>query len=159
MVDEKALQDMSYGMYIVSTNYQDKNCGLVIDSLVQQNMNPPIIGISLNKESYTSLAIKSTGRFTVSVLDMNTKMDIIERFGYKSSRDFDKFKDTEHKIVSYNMPIITENTCSFYECEVIKYEELDDHTVFFAKILNAEKLNNNEPMTYRYYYDILRNIK
>lgn len=42
------------------------------------------------------------------------------------------------------------------KCEVIQLHELDDHIVVYLKVLEAKKVKEGEPLTYKYYFDNLK---
>jgi flavin reductase (DIM6/NTAB) family NADH-FMN oxidoreductase RutF len=53
------------------------------------------------------------------------------------------------------VPIILDNTVAFLEAEVTESIDVITHTLFIAKIVACETLDEDaEPMTYNYYRDI-----
>ena len=50
----QALNNISYGMYIITTEDNNKNIGWIINTVTQITSEKPIISISLNKENYTN---------------------------------------------------------------------------------------------------------
>ncbi|MGM9878968.1 MAG: flavin reductase [Bacilli bacterium] len=155
MNNTKILQDISYGMYIVTTKYDNKKVGCIINALTQVTSENPVISINLNKNNYTNKAIKENKTFAVSVLSQNATLKLISNFGYASSKDKDKFINIEYKEKN-NLPIVTEKTCGYLICEVINIIDCDTHDVILAKVIDLEKLSNKEPMTYKYYHEVLR---
>lgn len=156
MIDQKALEDLSYGMYVVSTEYESKYYGCLIDSVMQQNFSPAIITISLNNSSYTSEIIKNSMKFSLSVLSKDIKPNVISTFGFNSSKNIDKFQNINYEILDSKNPVLTEDICSYLDLEVVEIKELEDHTMFFAKVVLGKKAIDIEPMTYAYYYNKLR---
>ena len=55
----EALNNLSYGMYIVTTKQNNKNVGCFINTAMQITSKNPIIAISLNKENYTNQVLLS----------------------------------------------------------------------------------------------------
>ena len=53
-MDIKVFNDISYGMYVVSSK-NDKNVGCFINTLVQITSNNPMVSISVNKDNYIDL--------------------------------------------------------------------------------------------------------
>ena len=49
MIDNNVFRDISYGLYIVSTKYESKNVGCVINTLSQVTSENPIILLVLIK--------------------------------------------------------------------------------------------------------------
>lgn len=155
MDNTKVLQDISYGMYIVTTKYNEKKAGCIINTLTQVTSENPVISINLNKNNYTNQVIKESKVFSVSILSQNATLKLISNFGYASSKDKDKFKSVEYKEEN-NIPVVTEKVCGYLICEVINIIDCGTHDVILAKVVNLQKISNKEPMTYKYYHEVLR---
>ena len=94
-MDLKALNDLSYGMFVVTTKKGDKKVGCFINTAMQITSKNPIIAISLNKENYTNEVLKETRKCALSILSEKTNPEVISKFGFFSSRDIDKFENLE----------------------------------------------------------------
>ena len=153
-MDKKVFTDISYGMYIVSCK-DEKNCGCVINTLIQLTNENPIISICLNKKNYTNSIIKKTKKFAVSILSENIDPNIISKFGFQSSNDIDKFEDIFYE-EKEGVPILKDSICGFLICEVINIIDVESHDLFIARVVDTEKTNNLKPMTYNYYHEVLK---
>jgi flavin reductase (DIM6/NTAB) family NADH-FMN oxidoreductase RutF/rubredoxin len=153
-MDLKALHKISYGLYVVSSKKGDRFNGQIVNTVIQVCAEPPIIAVAINKENLTHEFISDSKVYTVSVLSTETSMKFIGLFGWKSGRDLDKYKDTNHKIGLTGAPIVLDHTVAYLEAEVIKNIEVQTHTLFFGKVVAAEVLNDAEPMTYAYYHTV-----
>ena len=155
-MDKTIFRDISYGMYIVTTkDKNNKNVGCVINTLTQITSNEPIISISLNKDNYTNSAIKDNKLFSISILSIDTKKELISTFGYHSSKDTDKFSNVNYETIN-NLPIIKDNTTGYLIVELINIIDCNTHDIFIAKVLDTKKISNIEPMTYKYYHEKLK---
>ena len=148
------LKDLSYGMYIVTAKL-DKNVGCVINTLCQITSENPLISISLNKNNYTNEIIKKTGKFAVSILSEKTNPKVIGTFGYKSSKDINKFAEVEYEKID-NLHVIKEESCGYLICEVTNIIDCETHDIFIARIIKSNKFNDNIPMTYKYYREVIK---
>ena len=83
-------------------------------------------------------------------------LEFIGHFGFKSGRMIDKFKDVNYKVGKNNVPIVLDNTLAYLEAQVVKETDAGTHTIFIGKVVEAEILNNEEPMTYAYYHQVKR---
>lgn len=151
-MNKEGLKKLSYGIYIINT----KNSGCVVNTLTQVTNDKVIIAI--NKENYTNKMLKKNKIFNATVLTVNTDMEIIQTFGFTSSKENDKYKNFQIEKDTNNIPYIKENMAALIECEVINEIDLDTHTVFIAKILNTKKLSDEEVMTYDYYHKVKNGI-
>lgn len=64
----QALNNISYGMYIITTEDNNKNIGCIINTVTQITSEKPIISIGLNKENYTNEILKKTKECSISIL-------------------------------------------------------------------------------------------
>ena len=151
-MNKEGLKKLSYGIYIINT----KNSGCVVNTLTQVTNDKVIVAI--NKENYTNKMLKENKIFNATVLTTNTNMEIIQTFGFTSSKENDKYKNFQIEKDTNNIPYIKENMAALIECEVINEIDLDTHTIFIAKILNTKNLSNEEVMTYDYYHKIKNGI-
>ncbi len=154
-MDMKALETISYGMYIVTTKKDNKNYGCVINTLTQVTASNVLVAITLNKENATNQAIKESKKCAVSILSEQASSNLIAKFGYFSSRDADKFQEVDTQDVD-EFPIVIEGVCSYLIGEVVNIVSCDTHDIFILRVTKAEQLTEEKPMTYRYYHEVLK---
>jgi len=153
-MDLKTLFKVSYGMYIVSSKKDNKLNGQIANTVFQVTSDPPAISVSINKQNLTHDYIIASKLFTVSILTEETPMQFIGKFGFKSGRDIDKFKDTNYKMGITNAPVVLDYSLGYIEAELTSNMDNGTHTLFIGKIVNAETINDKLPMTYAYYHEI-----
>jgi rubredoxin len=83
-------------------------------------------------------------------------MKFIGTFGFKCGRDINKFENVQYTLGKNGAPIVTENAVGCIECEVIDSVDVGTHTIFIGKVLEAERLTDEEPMTYAFYHEVKR---
>lgn len=152
-MDKNVIRSLSYGMYVIGAK-DDKNVGCVVNTVVQITSNPITIAVSINHDNYTNEVIKKTNKFSVSILDEKINPEIIGTFGYKSSRDIDKYENVDYELYE-DLPIL-KDTCGNMICEVINTLETETHTIFLAIVTNMINYQDKTPMTYRYYHEVLK---
>ncbi|HZD60699.1 MAG TPA: flavin reductase [Anaerolineae bacterium] len=155
-MNAKTLYKISYGMYVVSSKKEDGLNGQIVNTVFQTTSEPPTIAVCINKQNLTHEYIEESGVFTASILTKETPMTYIGHFGFKSGREFDKFKDIKHKIGVTGAPIALEHTIGYLEAEVINNMDTGSHTLFVGRVVDAETITNEEPMTYAYYHEVKR---
>lgn len=155
MIDLDTLFKISYGMYIVSSKGEIGINGCIVNSIFQITPEPVTIAVSINKQSLTCLYIEEGKSFSVSVLSEEAPMQFIGRFGFCCGREADKFKGVNYKIGKTGNPIILDNTVAYIEAEVTDTVDIFTHTLFIARVVACETLDDSKsPMTYSYYRDI-----
>ena len=110
VMDLQALNNLSYGMYIVTTRKESKNVGCLINSAMQITSKNPIIAISLNKENYTNEVLKETRECALSILSEKTNPEVISKFGFLSSSETNKFENRNFWLTGYYVSMVGLNT-------------------------------------------------
>ena len=153
-MNTKVLRELSYGMYIVGTLDQGRPTGCVANSAMQITSSPVSVAISINHDNYTNDCIQKSGKFTLSVLGQKTKPEIIGKFGYQSGRDNNKFEDISYEM-KLGLPIV-KDACGYMIFEVVDKMETSTHTVFLGNCIDGDVLENDIPMTYSYFHEVIK---
>ena len=151
-MNSKTLHQISYGLYIVAARKGDKINGQIANTVFQITSKPPTLAVSINKENYTHEFIKESRSFVVNVLDRDTEMVFIGRFGFKCGRDIEKFDGIKHRLSQLGNPILEENSIAFLEVRVDKEVDAGTHTIFIGEVVDADIISDGEPLTYAYYH-------
>ena len=155
-MNKKAFRDLSYGVYVVTTKDGEKNVGCVANSAMQVSSSPATIAVSVNHDNYTNGAIAKSGVFAISILPETIDANVIGTFGFKSSRDTDKFASVA-SVEKGGLKVISDAT-SFIVCKVVDTMETSTHTVFLGEVTDADVLNSSVPMTYAYYHKVKNGV-
>lgn len=153
-----AFFNISYGLYIISSKNGEKINGHISNTVFQTTSEPPTLAICVNKSNLTCDYILNSKVFSISILDENVDMKFIGLFGFKSGREIDKFNDIDYKTGVTGSPIVMENTLGYFECEVITSMDLGTHILFHAKIVEAEKIRDGQPLTYANYRQVKKGL-
>lgn len=143
-------------MYIVCANKGAVPNGQIANTVFQITSEPVTIAISLNKKNLTHEFVEASSRFTVSVLNENTPLTFIGKFGFKSGRKEEKFKDTKYKLLGSGCPVILENTICYIEAGVQCKFDCGTHTLFLGQMTDSAFVCEGKPMTYEYYHLVKR---
>ena len=153
-MNTKALWKISYGIYIVSSRKDNKFNGQIANTVFQITSEPPTIAVSICKTNLTHEYITASKIFTASILSQEAPMQFIGNFGFKCGRNIDKFKDIKYKAGVTGAPIVLDYSIGYLEAEVISAMDVGTHTIFVGQVVDAEIMNEKEPMTYDYYHKI-----
>jgi len=155
-MDLNVLHNIGYGMYVVSSNKGDLLNGQIANTLFQITSEPITVAISINKKNLTHEYIESSRRFSVSVISENAPLGFVGKFGFKSGRTEDKFKDTKFIKLGSGCPVVLDNALCYLEAEVINEFDCGTHTLFLGKMTDSKILKIGRPMTYDYYHQVKR---
>jgi len=155
MLDLESLFKLSYGMCIIGSAGDGRINGCIVNSVFQITPEPPMVAVSLNKGALTHELIVSSRRFAISILSEETPLSFIGKFGFRTGRDIDKFEQVDYRAGQTGSPIVLANTAAFLEAEVTEGIDVFTHTLFIAKIVACETVDDNAvPMSYAYYRDV-----
>jgi flavin reductase (DIM6/NTAB) family NADH-FMN oxidoreductase RutF len=152
----KALHSCSYGLYVVSSRKGGTLNGQIVNTIFQVTSEPPTIAVSINQQNLTHEFINESKVFAASILSQDTPLSFIGRFGFKSGRDVDKFKDVNYKLGETKAPIILDHSLAYLEARVVNQVDVGTHTIFIGELVGADVIREGEPMTYAYYHRVKR---
>ena len=155
-MNTKALQQISYGLYIIGSRKGDRINGQIANTVIQTSSEPPTISVCINKGNLTHEFIKDSRVFTVSILSKDTPLSLIGQFGFQSGRDINKFDGVNYKTGETKAPIVLDHTLAYLEVRVTKELDVETHTDFVGELVGADILKEGEPMTYAYYHQVKR---
>jgi len=150
------LSNLSSGLYVIGAKDGERNVGCVVNTVVQATSNPITITVCIHKDNYTNACIKKNKEFSVSVLAQNISEAHIGVFGFRSSRDEDKFSQVSTGITPSGMPYLKEGATSYIQCKVLDFVDNFTHTIFVAEVQEAEILSKEPNMTYEYYHRVIK---
>ena len=150
-MDNKALYNLSYGVFMLSTKAGDITNGCITNTCMQVANTPTRVAISVINVNYTCELIKKSGVFALSMLDQTCTFETIKHFGFQSGRDVDKFADIQLPADGNGIPYMGWQACAVLSCKVVSSQDLGSHTLFIAEVEDAKVLNENSPLTYADY--------
>ncbi len=151
-MNPKALFKISYGLYIVASVKEGKLSAQIANTVFQVTSEPPKIAVCLNKKNTTHEFVNNSRVFSVSVLEKDTPLQFIGRFGFRNSREFNKFEGVNFKLGKTGAPIVLDHAVAFLEAEVENEFDVGTHTIFVGKLVDAEIISEADVMTYDYYH-------
>jgi flavin reductase (DIM6/NTAB) family NADH-FMN oxidoreductase RutF/rubredoxin len=153
-MNKTALQQCSYGVYVISAQSGGKLNGQIANTVCQVSSVPATVSVCINKENLTHELMSKSRAFGVSILAEETPMQFIGRFGFKSGRDGEKFEGVNYKAGQTGSPIVLDHTTSYMDCEVVATMDAGTHTIFLGRVVDAEVVGEGRPMTYEYYHQV-----
>ncbi|MBQ3754597.1 MAG: flavin reductase [Clostridia bacterium] len=155
--DDKALFNIGYGLYVVTSNDGEKDNGLIVNAVTQVTNTPSRVAVTINKQNYSHHVIKQTGVMNVNCLSIEAPFSVFECFGFRSGRNVDKFEGQDDIIHSANgLAVLPRYINSYMSLKVDEYLDLGTHGMFICSVTEARVINNVETMTYTYYQ---KNVK
>ncbi len=154
--DMKALWNIGYGLYVVTSHDGKKDNGLIVNTVIQVTNTPERIAVTINKQNYSHDIIKESGIMNVNCLTVEAPFKVFEAFGFVSGRDVDKFKDCTPLRSENGLVVLPKYINSYMSLKVEQYIDLGTHGMFICEITEADVVSDKETMTYTYYQ---KNVK
>jgi len=154
--DPKALYNIGYGLYVVTSNDGKKDNGLIVNTVSQLTDKPFRVSVNINKANYSYEVIKETKKMNVNILSVDAPFDLFKQFGFVSGRDVDKFANEEVVRSSNGLRVLNKHINTCLSLEVERIVDLDTHGMFICKVVDSKVISNKETMTYTYYQ---KNVK
>ena len=156
-VDSKAMQKISYGLYVLTATEDEKLNGCIVNTLTQVTSTPNKVSVTVNKANYTHDMIKRTGKFTASIISEDADFSLFKQFGFQSGRDVDKFADfKDYAITEEGLAYITKGANSYISATVTDMVDVGTHTIFIGDVTGMKVISDYPSVTYDYYH---KNIK
>ena len=150
-MDKKALYNLSYGVFMLSTKYEDKINGCITNTCIQVANNPVRVAVSVLNTNYTCELMKKSGIFALSLREKTCTFETIKHFGFQSERNLNKYEKISFPVDDNGSPYLEWQTCSMLSCKIISSQDLESHTLFIAEVVDSKVLSENQPLTYDYY--------
>ncbi len=153
-MNKNALFELSYGVYVLSSWDEGRPVGCIANSAMQITSSPMTVAVSVNRKNHTHACIEDTGRFAVTVLKETTDPKLIGTFGFRSSKDTDKFSLFPYSVRG-KLPVLDAGL-AYMSCRVVAKWETATHTVFLGEVYDCDLIGKGAPMTYAYYHEVLK---
>lgn len=153
-LDVRALFNITYGMYIVSTASEGKLNGQIANAVMQITASPAYVTTCLNKANLTTELIQKSGIFSVSILEQDVPMTFLGQFGFKSGRDIDKFNNVNYEMGATGAPMVTDWSVAAFDAKIVKTLELPTHVLFVGEVVSGKLLKQAKLLTYSDYHCI-----
>lgn len=132
----------------------DRAAGCIINTCFQVTSENPTLAICLNKNNFTLDCIKRNPRFCISIIAEDTDPMVISSFGFRSSRDADKYADFGYDKLD-GTPAVRGKFCGRLILEAVNFVDCGTHDIVIAKLVNSY-VGEGVPMTYAYYHEVIK---
>ena len=154
--DKKALFNIGYGLYVITSNDGKKDNGLIVNTVSQITDDPLRVLVGINKANYSHHVIKNTGIMNVNCLSVDAPFKVFENFGFQSGRNVDKFANITPLRSDNGLVFLPQYINAFMSLKVDEYMDMGTHGLFLCSVTEARVMSDKETMTYTYYQ---KNVK
>jgi len=136
-----ALGRFATGVSVVTTQHEDRVCGMTANSFVSVSLDPPLVLLSLDNRSHMHRILPATGRYGVSVLAEGQE----ELSNHFAGRTVDglQVKFTSRR----NVPLL-EGAVAYFVAQVIDVHSAGDHTLYIGRVEHFERRDGRPLLFY-----------
>ena len=143
----KTMRCWASGVVLVTTVLDGKWFGMTVSSFSVVTLDPPIVLVSLFKESLTFKAIRKSKVLGISILG-EEHVEISKIFGHPGNSMEKRFKNLPFEEFKTGVPLL-HDALSWMDCEVLQIKEIATHYVIGAKVLETgQRLKGGKPLLY-----------
>ena len=151
-MNQKTMYNLRYGLFVLSSGFDGKDSGCIINTAGQVTAEPNRISIAVNKGNFTHDLVKKSGKFNISILSQEARFETFQHFGFQSGRNVDKFAGyTDCKRSGNGLYYVTAGANGYISAKVEQEVDLGSHTLFLAAVEDMEVLSDTPSTTYSYY--------
>lgn len=150
MKNSKITRKITQGMYVLTT----VGGGCIVDAVsrVGGSGDQALISVAVAKTNHSHKLLHDADKFALAVLGEDADPEIIQTFGFNSSKDLDKCAKCQ-TIEVEGVPVV-KDSIGYMVLEKVDAIENDTHTIFIGKLIEADVFQADaEPMTYAYYQE------
>jgi flavin reductase (DIM6/NTAB) family NADH-FMN oxidoreductase RutF len=133
------------GVTVVTTRSREGMSGITVSSFTSVSLNPPLVLISIAKESDLHDIFAGAGSFAVNFLaeDQRSVSDLFA--GRVATKD--RFSELKVHSGVTGSPII-DHARAVIECKAWKVYEGGDHSIIVGEVVRAEGTSQRRPLVY-----------
>jgi flavin reductase (DIM6/NTAB) family NADH-FMN oxidoreductase RutF len=132
---------------VVTTELDDgERFGLTVGSLVSLSLVPPLVGISIGKDSSSHEPIRRAGGWAASLL-AGTQRDVAQHFARSGIPPVALWIGVDVRDGARG-PLV-EEALGWLDCRTVAEHEAGDHTVFIGEVESIELGRAGEGLVYR----------
>jgi flavin reductase (DIM6/NTAB) family NADH-FMN oxidoreductase RutF len=131
---------------VVTAALEGERFGLTVGSLVSLSLNPPLVGISIGKDSSSHEPIRRAGGWAVSLL-AGSQIDVAQHFARSGIPPVALWVGVDVRDGPRG-PLV-HGALGWLECRTVSEHEAGDHTVFIGEVESIELGAVGEGLVYR----------
>lgn len=143
------LRQFSYGLYAVTAAHEGDRGVFTANWLSQVSFDPPLVALSVERDSSTLPLIRADGRFVVCPLAEGQR-ELAGALGRPRARAGDKYAALGLATVETNAgPPALADALGYVVCRVVAETPAGDSVVLLGEVIEARPLADGEPLTMR----------
>ena len=139
----RALGRIPTGLYIVTSKDGSEALGFVGSFVMQTGFDPPTVCVAIGKDRAHLAAIRSSGRFCISVLD-GASSGVMGHFFKKYEGGESALDHVATAETPSGLPLMSE-ALAWMDCKVTGEHDSGDHIVVFGTVEHGDTARDGDP--------------
>ncbi len=140
---ERVFAKMTYGVYVLTSCYEDVVNGMIASWASRVSYDPPLIMTAVHPDRYTHALVRRSGCFALHVISRGQKY-YFKRF--KGPDPAAKFDSLDWRRGKTGCPIL-EDCIGFLECEVKAEYAPGNHALFIGEVVDGDLFSPGDSIT------------
>jgi flavin reductase (DIM6/NTAB) family NADH-FMN oxidoreductase RutF len=131
---------------VVTTAVDDERYGLTVGSLVSLSLEPPLVGISIGRDSSSHEPIRRAGQFSVSVLS-GEQESVAQHFARSGIPPVALWTGVDVRESPVGPRI--DGALAWLDCRIWREYDAGDHTIFVGEVVGGDLGTVGSGLVYR----------
>lgn len=140
------MRQWASGVSVVSTMFQDINHGMTVSSFSSVSLDPPLVAISLMKNSRTHDFVISAGSFGITVLSSD-QQKISKIFAGQIPESENRFNGLETWTLATGSPFLIDGL-AFLDCKLAEVFDYGTNSLLIGEVVAAKVGSGGRPLLY-----------
>jgi flavin reductase (DIM6/NTAB) family NADH-FMN oxidoreductase RutF len=141
-----AMRQWTTGVTIVSSMLNGERHGMTVSSFTSISLDPPIVAVSLARDTRTNHLIENSGVFGVTIL-RELQQEISDRFAGRIVDNQDRFIGLETFELTTGVSFI-KGGLAWLDCQVISKLETGNTIVYLGQVVATQSGDAGAPLLY-----------
>ena len=142
----KILRHWASGVTIVTTGNASQIHGMTASSFISVSLDPPLVLVSLERESRTHALLEETQVYSVCILS-DDQADLAKRFSRHEFEGEERFRGLAYHIGPSGGPIL-DHCLAAFDCALAAMVPAGTHSLMIGRVLEAKILGSGKPLVY-----------
>ena len=140
---KQALRMFSYGVYVLTSKFEDNYCAATVTWVSQASFEPLLISVCIRGDSAPYKVVKERGEFLLHIVGENQR-NIAASFFKQTTLKNGLINNQEYHLQD-NLPLLKE-VPAYLKCRVLNIIENGDHPLFLSEVKNAVVEKELDPL-------------
>lgn len=140
------MRQWASGVAVATSKHDSQIHGMTVNSFTSISIDPPIVTVTLAKNTRTHELVVQSGVFGITILSA-AQEELSERFAGKIPEQAGRLAGLETFTLLSGVPLL-KGGIGFLDCKVIHQYTLPSSTLFVGEVLAAQAQPDHEPLLY-----------